>query len=194
MSINLSINSSSATKIALSLAAGLSFAPLSFAKNYSAEIGASGSLDSGSVKVGDGGDQSRTTVKADISWLFFIRQYQIGPMFRYSSTSYGSSNSSSMAVGPMFKYNFGTLGSDTTVPFAYGGFEFSSGENSYLSITGDYSGTNLAFGGGVNFMLGQSVSFQPRLERYQQWRKTESGNVNITAGGFQVLLGLSIFI
>lgn len=181
----------------LSLATALcSFAAATpgVAKNYSAEIGASGSLDSGSYQVGDGGDQSRTTVKADLTWLFFLRQYQIGPTIRYSSTSYGSSNASSLAVGPMFKYNFGTLGSDATVPFAYAGFEFSSGENSYLSLTGDYSGTNLAFGGGVNFMVGPNVSFQPRLERYQQWSKTTSGNVNVTAGGFQVLLGLSIFI
>lgn len=178
----------------VSLATLMALAPVSLAKTFSAEINAAGSLDSGTVKVGDGDDQSRTIVKADVSWLFFIRQFQIGPVFSYNSTSYGSSNSSSMAVGPLFKYNFGTLSSDATVPFAYVGFEFISGENSYLSLTGDYSGTNLNFGGGVNFMIGQNLSFQPRLERYQHWRKTSSGNVNATSGGFQVLLGLAIFI
>ncbi len=190
----LNISKATMAKGIASLVLLITIAPLAAAKNYSAEINASGSLDSGTVKIGDGGDQSRTTIKADVSWLFFVRQYQIGPVFRYSSTSYGSNNSSSMAIGPLFKYNFGTLSSDATVPFAYVGFDFISGENSYLSLTGDYSGTNLNFGGGVNFMLGQNLSFQPRLERYQQWRKTSGGNVNVTAGGFQVLLGLSIFI
>ena len=164
------------------------------AKSYSAEINTSATLDSGSVKIGDGGEQSRSSLSADLSWLFILRQFELGPVFSYSTSSFGGTTSSALAIGPMFKYNFGLLGSDPTLPFAYAGLELISGENSYLSLSGSYSGTDLVFGGGVNFMMGPNLSFQPRLERYQHWRKTASGNTQITAGGFQVLFGISVFI
>jgi hypothetical protein len=165
------------------------------AKPYFAEISTSASVDSGSVKVGDADEQSKSSFNADVSWLFLIKQFEVGPIVSYSTNSSGGTNTSALDLGPMFKWNFGVLGADSTVPFAYGVMQFGSSQNTYGGFTGTYNGTSLSVGGGVNFMMGQNVSFQPRLERYYSSRTSSGGrNVSVVSSGFKMLFGISIFI
>ena len=165
------------------------------AKPYFAEIGTSASIDSGSVKVGDADEQSKSSFNADISWLFLIKQFEVGPIVSYVTNSSSGTNTSALDLGPMFKWNFGVLGADSTVPFAYGALQFGSSQNTYGGFTGTYNGTSLSVGGGVNFMMGQNVSFQPRLERYYSSRTSSGGrNVSVVSSGFKMLFGISIFI
>ncbi|MCX6105917.1 MAG: hypothetical protein NTY08_08820 [Proteobacteria bacterium] len=165
------------------------------AKPYFAEISTSASIDSGSVKVGDADEQSKSSFNADISWLFLIKQFEVGPIVSYITNSSSGTNTSALDLGPMFKWNFGVLGADSTVPFAYGALQFGSSQNTYGGFTGTYNGTSLSVGGGVNFMMGQNVSFQPRLERYYSSRTSSGGrNVSVVSSGFKMLFGISIFI
>ena len=165
------------------------------AKPYSAEISTSASVDSGYVKVGAAAEQSRSGFNADVSWLFLIKHFEVGPIVSYSTNSSGGANTSALDLGPMFKWNFGVLGADSTIPFAYGALQFGSRQNTYGGFTGTYTGTSLAIGGGVNFMMGPNVSFQPRLERYYSSRNSNGDrNVSVVSSGFKMLFGISIFI
>jgi hypothetical protein len=130
------------------------------------DLGFNFSSASSTKKYQDKAEKSSTSqLGLNVTWLFIFSKMEVGPIFRYSTTSVKEDDftekSNTLGIGGAFFMNFGNIHSDKLVPYA--GVSVLMDTISNDSSKETTKKTNLGLQGGLKYFLGAHLALKPYL-------------------------------
>jgi len=145
-------------------------------------------------------DERETVILLNGSFGYFVSQgFNLGGKILFNRQAQGDYSSTTWGIGPSLSYFFGDENSKVYpfigITFIYNKTtvkdKYSSGYYTQ-TMEYDYDGTNLAFGGGVCYMLSSAVGIFTELN-YQIDNMSYEGN-SVSGNKINLMIGINAFL